>query len=277
MALDLQVKLHPTVLFQIIDYYERRKRENLRVIGTLLGTYEKGVVEVTDCFRVPHDETAQELFIMMDFASEMFELRQQVCHGETIVGWFASGLGITDHSVLIHAFYAKHAKCPQPVHLTIDTEMTSGRMTWKAYVNNVIGVPEGTSGSMFSPVPVHVVPYQAELAAVNLLQLSKYQKNRVFQPASDLCQFADSLRGVENNIDALIVYIDRVLSGEVQPDCAVARKLLSMVNSVPTVSQEQFEEMLNSNIKDVLMVSYLSQLTKTQLKLNEKLTHVKLT
>lgn len=37
MALNLTVKVHPVVLFQIVDAYERRKAESHRVIGTLLG------------------------------------------------------------------------------------------------------------------------------------------------------------------------------------------------------------------------------------------------
>lgn len=37
MALNLTVKVHPVVLFQVVDAYERRKAESHRVIGTLLG------------------------------------------------------------------------------------------------------------------------------------------------------------------------------------------------------------------------------------------------
>ena len=37
---------------------------------------------------------------------------------------------------------------------------------------------------------------------------------------------------------------------------------------------DQFEMMLNSNLRDLLMVIYLSSLTKTQLQLNEKLSMV---
>lgn len=39
MALNLTVKVHPVVLFQIVDAYERRKAESHRVIGTLLGNF----------------------------------------------------------------------------------------------------------------------------------------------------------------------------------------------------------------------------------------------
>jgi hypothetical protein len=40
MALNLTVKLHPVVLFQIIDSYERRNPDAQRVIGTLLGNIQ---------------------------------------------------------------------------------------------------------------------------------------------------------------------------------------------------------------------------------------------
>jgi hypothetical protein len=46
------------------------------------------------------------------------------------------------------------------------------------------------------------------------------------------------------------------------------------VLSVPKMDTDQFEQMLNSNVRDLLMVVYLSQMTKTQLQLNEKLSMV---
>lgn len=37
-ALNLTVRVHPLVLFQVVDAYERRNVDSKRVIGTLLGT-----------------------------------------------------------------------------------------------------------------------------------------------------------------------------------------------------------------------------------------------
>jgi hypothetical protein len=50
----VDVKIHPTVLFQIIDAYERRNEKMTRVVGTLLGSNIQGNIEVTDSFVVPH-------------------------------------------------------------------------------------------------------------------------------------------------------------------------------------------------------------------------------
>jgi hypothetical protein len=35
--MNLTVKVHPVVLFQIVDAFERRNADSKRVIGTLLG------------------------------------------------------------------------------------------------------------------------------------------------------------------------------------------------------------------------------------------------
>lgn len=39
LPLNLTVRVHPVVLFQIVDAYERRNADSERVIGTLLGKY----------------------------------------------------------------------------------------------------------------------------------------------------------------------------------------------------------------------------------------------
>ena len=62
-----QVLIHPTALFTIVDSYERRNEDAKRVIGTLLGTVTNGVVEVTNCFTVPHVETQDEVRFFLLF------------------------------------------------------------------------------------------------------------------------------------------------------------------------------------------------------------------
>ena len=47
-AVNLKVRVHPVVLLQIADSYERRSQENHRVIGTLVGSVDKQSVEVKD-------------------------------------------------------------------------------------------------------------------------------------------------------------------------------------------------------------------------------------
>merc|ERR1712150_442699 len=206
------------------------------------------------------------------YAQEMFELNKKVAPHEALVGWFATGSDITSHSALIHDYYARETK--DPIHLTLDTTLNSGRVNMKAYVFVPIGVPGATSGSMFTPVPVEITAYEPEVTGLDLLHKCKFTKLRQVETIPDLAKISEGTTKLEVMLDAVISYVQGVLEGRETPNNAVGRKLLDLVNSVPKMSPDEFEKMVNSNMKDLLMVIYLTQLTKTQLQLHEKLTAV---
>lgn len=49
------------VLFTITDAFIRRNKGQERVIGTLLGSISDGVVEVKNCYAVPHSESNEQV------------------------------------------------------------------------------------------------------------------------------------------------------------------------------------------------------------------------
>jgi len=271
-AVNLKVRVHPVVLLQIADSYERRSQENHRVIGTLVGSVDKQSVEVTNCFCIPHKEYEERVEADIVYAQDMYELNRKVAPHETLVGWFATGNEITSHSALIHDYYARETK--DPIHLTLDTTLVSGRVTMKAYVFVPLGVPGATSGSMFTPVQVELVAVEPEIAGLDLLYKTKYSKVRTVEPMPDLSKVSEAAGKMQVMLDAVIQYVEAVLDGTQEPDNSVGRALNSLMLSVPKMEADQFEVMLNSNLKDLLMVVYLSQMTKTQLQLNEKLSMV---
>jgi translation initiation factor 3 subunit F len=57
----LSVRVHPVVLFTICDAYIRRNEKQDRVIGTLLGVVVDNVVEIKNCFVVPHNESSEQV------------------------------------------------------------------------------------------------------------------------------------------------------------------------------------------------------------------------
>ena len=50
-------------------------------------------------------------------------------------------------------------------------------------------------------------------------------------------------------LDAVIAYVEEVLSGKETPNNSVGRKLLDLVYSVPKMTPDEFEKMINSNMK----------------------------
>ncbi|XP_026478646.1 eukaryotic translation initiation factor 3 subunit F [Ctenocephalides felis] len=277
MELNLTVRVHPVVLFQIVDAYERRNADSLRVIGTLLGTVDKGVVEVTNCFCVPHKEHADQVEAELNYALDVYDLNRRVNATENIVGWWATGNEVTNHSSVIHEYYSR--ECTNPVHLTLDTSLQGARMGLRGYVCVTLGVPDGKPGSMFTPINVDVACYEPEVVGLQLCQKTMNAssgRNRAgagtVQPMMDLAQVAEASSKLQGLLEQVLAYVEDVLNDRKEPDNAVGRALLDLVSSVPKMTPEQFNNMFNSNVKDLLMVVTLSQLIKTQLQLNEKLT-----
>ncbi|XP_037684766.1 eukaryotic translation initiation factor 3 subunit F-like [Choloepus didactylus] len=266
------VRLHPVILVSIVDSYELRNEGAARVIGTLLGTVDKHSVEVTNCFSVPHNESEDEVAVDMEFAKNMDELHKKVSPNELILGWYATGHDITEHSVLIHEYYSREA--PNPIHLTVDTSLQNGRMSIKAYVSTLMGVPGRTMGVMFTPLTVKYAYYDTERIGVDLIMKTCFSPNRVIGLSSDLQQVGGASARIQDALSTVLQYAEDVLSGKVSADNTVGRFLMSLVNQVPKIVPDDFETMLNSNINDLLMVTYLANLTQSQIALNEKLVNL---
>ncbi len=66
-------------------------------------------------------------------------------------------------------------------------------------------------------------------------------------------------------------YVDGVVSGKHKGDPHIGRLITACVASIPQMRSETFAKLFDSNLQDLLMVSYLSSLTKAQLSIAEKL------
>ncbi len=60
-ANGVKVVVQPVVLFSICDAYIRRSDGQKRVIGTLLGTVEAGIIELRSSYAIPLQESADQV------------------------------------------------------------------------------------------------------------------------------------------------------------------------------------------------------------------------
>jgi len=267
------VRLHPVVLFSIVDTYEHRNENQERVIGTLLGSFDvgKGAVEVTNCFCVPHTETGDEVAVDLDYARATTDLYKKVNSNEAVVGWFATGPDVTGLSTLIHHYYQREAKNPA-VHVTIDTNLVSKNigMAIKAYTGASFGVPSMTTGTMFPPCKLEVVGYVEEMVALRLCNRTRPIDAPTAMPA-DLDSVIEACSEMRTMLDVVMKYVEGVLAGQKPADNQLGRMLMNLLQAIPRMDNDKFQQVLNGDMKDLLMVLYLTMLTKTQLALNEKL------
>ena len=67
-----------------------------------------------------------------------------------------------------------------------------------------IGVPGATTGSMFTPVPVEISAYDAEVTGLDLLHKTKFTKLRQVEPTPDLLRVSEGINKLEFMLDAVI-------------------------------------------------------------------------
>lgn len=292
------VKIHPAVLFSVLDHYMRRNEGQVRVIGTLLGVVDEltGNVEVTDCFAVQHSDKQDEVFLDKKFQQTMSDLHLRVNPKERVVGWYATswvgGVALVDSSSLIHDFYADECEGTDPVHLVVDTALVKDTVGVKAYVSTPLSVAGMELANMFHQIAVEVVASEPERICLDhMIDASNNAKKEkaadagegegidgtaaVAQVSGVGGQELKSLQGSAKRLLGMVEeassFVDGVVGGSVQADDDTGRRIADALASVPRIQPEVFDRIFNENVQDLLMVSYLASLTKSQLAIAEQL------
>lgn len=77
---------------------------------------------------------------------------------------YATGTEITEHSVLIHEFYSSETE--KPIHMVVDTTCSDAtHMNMLCVTSEAMGVPDGTAGTLFTPVECEVLLHKPERVA----------------------------------------------------------------------------------------------------------------
>ncbi|CAM9614191.1 unnamed protein product [Ascophyllum nodosum] len=273
---DLVVKVHPMVLFSVLDHYLRRPENQKRVIGTLLGTVSANVVEITNSFAVPHLEKNNEVAVGKDFNKSMLALQQRVNSRESVVGWYATsydGVLIVDDSSLIHDFYT--GECARPVHLVVDTALKNNVVGCKGFISTPLEIAGVALANVFHEVSVSMVSTEAERICID--RMVKGQEEP-FSGPEGLAEVDSKMASLETSMQRLLgmlqqaeEYVGTVVEGKLPADPHMGRKLADTLAAVPRMRPEAFNRLFDDNLQDLLMVSYLSSLTRTQLAIAEKL------
>ncbi|XP_055213433.1 eukaryotic translation initiation factor 3 subunit F-like [Gorilla gorilla gorilla] len=127
--------------------------------------------------------------------------------------------------------------------------------------------PGRTMGVMFTPPTMKYVYCDTERIGVDLIMKTCFSPNRVIGLSSDLQQVGGESARIRDALSTELQYAEDVLSGKV----SVGRFL---VNQVPKIVSYDFEIVLNGYINDLLMVTYLANLTQSQIALSEKLVNL---
>lgn len=202
-------------------------------------------------------------------STKLTDISYSSWYDRTFVYRYATGNEITEHSVLIHEFYSRET--PNPVHLCLDTELHDIRMGIAAYVGAPMGVPDQTTGTLFTPIKCQSLTHEPDRIGLKVLAKTLDAPDSSIGLETDLEHVQASVENLQEMLQKCLTYTNKVINGEVPADEATGSYLLDTVSAIPKIDVVQFEKMFNNSLQDVLMVSYLGGLVKSQVSLQEKL------
>jgi len=281
----LTVSIQPQALFSILDHSSRRPPDQHRVIGTLLGTRnsdsDDSQITIHSAFAVGHTETTDQVEVDMEYQKAMLSLHMRANPKEVLVGWYATSSELNTFSALIQNHYSSQGEGTYPfpaVHLTVDSKPGKD-VEVRAYISSAVGVtPERAADSAaFVPVPYTVLYSEADRSGIDGLEGAKEGESRTTNIMTDIESLERSLEDTLGMLDRVSKYVEGVIEEEEEPSTALGQFLLSTLALAPKVDAADIERDFNNHIQDVLTVSYLANMVRTQMDLSNRLATAQLT
>mmetsp|Transcript_19406 Transcript_19406/g.28979 ORF Transcript_19406/g.28979 Transcript_19406/m.28979 type:complete len:301 (+) Transcript_19406:1-903(+) len=277
--------VHPLVVFNILDHYRRRELKQHRVVGTLLGSIVKTAkgrcINVKNSFPIPHTESEDEVSIDFEYHSKMTALQKRLHPNETVVGWYSTGKEITYTSSLIHFDIFSARVSRNVMHLVVDATLASNRLSVKGYLGRPIRVGDKYVVAQFEQIETNFESTEpakiAVDAMINGVPDSGEESKKLDAPAtmlSELENLEHSLQELLHLLSRVSDFVNKVVEGDKKGTIALGSKIKDALACIPRVDPDDFTRIFNQKTEDLLMLLYLSNITRAQVALGNRIYEV---
>lgn len=252
------------IQLSLLNNYVRRGNRDSRVIGTLLGTNNNGVVEISDCFGVPYQERTGELFVAIntEYHANMYSCHRRINKKEYIVGWYATtaidGALIVDNTSLINDFYS--GECCDPIHLVVDTTLAGDKINIRGFVSQPIKVDDISFANMFQEVKVELLMTDSEIACLSAM-VHGQKAEESFKSSEILSNVISekdvvfsAVEKILSILDTMQTYVDGVVEGTAQPVSSIGVAISDALSSLKLIKSDEFHNLIADRKQDMLMV-----------------------
>jgi len=278
--LEMHVVVHPLVLLSTVDHYNRvAKDTKKRVVGVLLGTRSKNVVDVTNSFAVPFEEdlkTPSIWYLDHNYLETMYRMYKKVNAREQIVGFYSSGPKIKENDIKIDELVRQYS-VGHPVFVVIDVRPENEAIPTTAYAS-VEEVETQLSSSdepkeikrIFKHVSSAIGAYEAEEVGVEHL-LRDVNDPTVSTLANQIKHKMTTLNALRSKLAETKTYLLNVLDGKLPVNNAVVYNLQEIFNLIPDLNVDDLVNAMLIKTNDMHLAIYCAALVRAIIALHSLL------
>jgi len=267
----LNLTLHPFVLINISDHFTREKFQktsgNVKVIGALLGTQNGRAIEIFSSFEIPFTQTDDNIVIDEQFFLAKQVQYKQVFPNYDFLGWYSTGFYPTKYDIMCQQQFLKHNE--SSIFLQLNPSRIVSKDLPVTIYESVIDVVNGQSQMLFVENKYQIVSGDEERVAIdhiNVVTQTGEAKHSLL--LTQLTNQRNAIKMLSDRIKILYKYIEDVETGKIPPNHEILRQIAGVCNRLPTISSKEFKNEFMIDCNDVLLISYLSALTKSANKVN---------
>ena len=267
------VAVHPIVLLSVVDHYHRLAKEtNRRVIGALLGEYNEGKVDITNCYALPFEEDPKDKkvwYVDHVYSEQMFEMFQKINTKEKLVGWYSSGPKIRPHDIEINEVFRKY--CDKPVFVIIDVQEKKESMGIPAesYIMKEEVDQDGQLIKTFFKLNTIIEASLPEEIGVEFMLKDINDPNRVGSVSKIINDKEQSLRALIKKLTDIKTYLTNAISGKIPINSQIVYNIQEIFNLLPNFDNESIIKAMSIQTNNNYLVLYLSWLAKTVVALHK--------
>lgn len=274
------IYVDPGVMVRVVDHYVREHvgDDNSMIVGVLLGNRSNygTVATVKDCFPVKLMREEKANRVDYRYSGDTFRktlaLSEQANPDQVFLGWYTIGTEIGMLSKVVKDIFEQVNSCRgQSIYLLVDNSFKTESLGYSAYTSVPASIPGSkTMGMMCIPVNC-VIGGLSKFTNDDIILKTTALKDRVTDLPSNLENMEYFVDYLHKLIRGIIEYIDKILEKKITPNPTIGRHIMDCVLTHSSFDPELYTEKFSNNLHDLLSVSYLATLAKSQLVIVDKI------
>ncbi|KAI8148284.1 maintenance of mitochondrial structure and function-domain-containing protein [Fennellomyces sp. T-0311] len=271
----LAISIHPLVLLNISDHYTRLKlqdpaiAEKGRIYGAILAQQSGREIDIINSFELP---MPQDDKVDLEYLATKQEQLKQVFPHLDFMGWYSLGTTPTESDLKIHEQLLQVNE--SAIYLQLDPAGIAGgakEFPVKIYESTMDMIDEQVR-LVFVKAPYQIETNEAERVAVDhVAKPSTSSRDASLSNAliSHLTTQRNAIAMLHARIQFLQQYLQDVKEGKIPLDHDIVRQISSVCRRSPLMNSSAFDEQFSVEVDDVLLVAYMTTITKGMNTMND--------